>query len=377
MRTATTILITCVLLMTLAAQQKPPLTAEGVPLVGEWEGTLDNGQQKMQVLLHVRRSETSMLSATADSVTEDEFGIPITTITYHEPRVRFEALDGVFEGSLNSERDEISGTWRQHGQSMAVALKRITAARAAQIVASSPAKVNVAFVISDSFNMIDFAGPWEVFSDVMTHHDGQMKMFMRAYTVAADRKPISSKGVVLVPQYTFDDAPPPDLIVIPAQSGSPMLIDWLRQQNQRHATIMSVCTGASILAESGLIDGRPATSHHDAIARFSKTYPKVHWQSSRRYVRASENIYTAAGLTSGIDLALHIVEVRFGRELAQSTANYLEYKSTGWKTSDQASSAVSAVRSAEAQDGSVASTEIRSDGATDITASTVKVRTNK
>ena len=97
---------------------------------------------------------------------------------------------------------------------------------------------------------------------------------------------------------------------------------------------MSVCTGASKLARSHLIDGKKATTHHQYIEQFKQMFPDVDWQKSKRYVRAADNIYTAGGLTSGIDLALHIVAKRFGTDVAQATADYMEYHSDGWKHPD-------------------------------------------
>jgi transcriptional regulator GlxA family with amidase domain len=195
-------------------------------------------------------------------------------------------------------------------------------------------KVRVAFVISEGFDVIDFAGPWEVFQDVMLGSgQGDMDMPYELYTVSGSRGAVTSSGGARVePQYTFEDAPRPDLVVIGAQSdNSPRLLDWLRAQHDARATVMSVCTGARKLALAGLLDGRPATSHHEFLAEFEKKYPQVRWQASRRFVRSDERIYTAAGLTSGIDLALHLVAARFGPDVARRTADYMEYRGDGWK----------------------------------------------
>lgn len=371
MRMRIAVLVLAVFAMPIAFGQTTSAQPTGNRLVGEWEGFVEHGEMKMQVLLHVNRAEGG-LTATADSVSEDEFGIPISAITLQRSAVYFAALDGTFDGTMSADGNTITGTWKQGGQSLPLLLQRITAERAAQIAGSVPKKINVAFVISDNFNMIDFAGPWEVFGDVMRHVGGHMQHPLRTYTVAAESKPVSSGGAVVVPQYTFANAPQPDIVVIPAQSGSPVLLEWLRQQNARNTTIMSVCTGASILAKSGLIDGHAATSHHEALDYFVKTYPKIQWQRSQRWVRSTDTIYTAGGLTSGIDLALHIVEVKFGRELAQSTADYLEYKGTGWK---QPASDVSATVSPNgASHEGTASTVVRREGATDLGSVNTKVR---
>ena len=195
-------------------------------------------------------------------------------------------------------------------------------------------KVRVAFVISDNFNVMDFAGPWEVFQDVMLGPDGaDMDMPYELYTVSAAQAPVkSSGGALVVPQYTLADAPRPDLIVIGAQAdNSEPLLAWLRSQHASRVTIMSVCTGARKLALAGLLDGRRATSHHEFLGEFRRAFPNVQWLASRRYVRAGDGLYTAGGLTSGVDLALHLVAERFGVEVAQRTADYMEYRGDGWK----------------------------------------------
>ena len=198
-------------------------------------------------------------------------------------------------------------------------------------------KVRVAFVISDGFDLIDFAGPWEVFQDVMlgSDHDA-MDMPYELYTVSSSKGAVtSSGGASVVPRYTLEDAPRPDLIVIGAQSdNSARLLAWLGSQHASRVTIMSVCTGARKLALAGLLDGKQATSHHEFLAEFEKKFPQVRWQASRRYVRSDETIYTAGGLTSGVDLALHLVAARFGVDVAQKTADYLEYHGNGWKEAE-------------------------------------------
>jgi transcriptional regulator GlxA family with amidase domain len=220
----------------------------------------------------------------------------------------------------------------------------LLAATIAQAASEPPAvpdhELRVAFVISDNFNVIDFAGPWEVFQDAMLHtktaSGTQMRSLYELYTVSSAAGTVKMGGAAAVkPEFTLKNAPQPDIVVIGAQSdNSPELLDWLRAQADRGATIMSVCTGAKKLALSGLIDGKSATSHHDYIEGFQKAYPKVNWQTSKRFVRASENIYTAGGLTSGIDLALHIVAKKSGNDVAKWTADYMEYHGDGWSQAD-------------------------------------------
>lgn len=224
--------------------------------------------------------------------------------------------------------------------SFAIALSFLTVSTEAAKTITPPAKgtIKVAFVMSESATMIDFAGPWEVFQDVTVESRGssmEEMMPFELYTVSDSRKPIrTSGGMQVIPDYTFDDAPVPRVVVIGAQSGtSPKMYAWLRDMSTKADVVMSVCTGAFKLGAAGLLDGKPATTHHDFHDSFAKRFPKAKLVKSTRYVRSDDVIYTAGGLTSGIDLALHIVEQYFGRETAQRTARYMEYESDGWKRS--------------------------------------------
>lgn len=195
--------------------------------------------------------------------------------------------------------------------------------------------IRVAVVLTEGATMIDFAGPWEVFQDVHVPERGKTmdeQMPFELFTVGASKDPIeTSGGMTVVPQYTFADAPVPDVVVVGAQRGAPALSEWLRQMRGKSRIVMSVCTGAFKLAEAGLLDGKQATTHHDFYEPFSSRYPKVTLVRSKRYVQADDVVYTGGGLSSGIDLALHVVELYFGREAAERTARYMEYQGDGWK----------------------------------------------
>ena len=98
----------------------------------------------------------------------------------------------------------------------------------------------------------------------------------------------------------------------------------------RGARMLSICTGAFVLAEAGLLAGKKATTHHDFHDRFAAQYPSVTLERGLRFVESGRNLATAGGLTSGIDLALRVVERYFGRETARRTAEYMEYQGKGW-----------------------------------------------
>jgi len=190
--------------------------------------------------------------------------------------------------------------------------------------------IPVAFAISRGATMIDFAGPWEVFQDVMLKGPQGHRSAFNLYTVAEKTEPIeASAGMKIIPDYTFDAAPAPKVIVIPAQAGSPALHAWLRKVVDSTDVTMSVCTGAFQLGKAGLLAGKEATTHHEFFEQFAKAFPDVKLKRGLRFVE-NEKISTAGGLTSGIDLALRVVERYFGRETAEQTAVYMEYQSRGW-----------------------------------------------
>jgi transcriptional regulator GlxA family with amidase domain len=194
--------------------------------------------------------------------------------------------------------------------------------------ASGP--IVVALVVTDGANVIDFAGPWEVFQDTAVPGTGSPAF--RLYTVGDTRNPVTLTGGLKVsPDYTFDDAPVPAVIVVGAQRGSPRMLQWLRKvgADPRTEALMSVCTGAFKLADAGLLDGKRATTHHDFFDDFARRYPKVALERGARYVESGPHLFTAGGLTSGFDLALHIVALYYGEETSRLTAAYMEYRRTG------------------------------------------------
>lgn len=197
-----------------------------------------------------------------------------------------------------------------------------------------PAKgdIPVAFVISEGAVIIDFCGPWEVFRDVMV--SGGDHPF-RLYTVSDKTDPITaSGGMKIVPNYTFANAPTPKVIVIPAQSEpSQAMLKWIRESTKNTDVTMSVCTGAFVLAKTGLLSGKSATTFHAAFAPFAMRFPDIKLKRGARFVEDG-NLSSAGGLSSGIDLALRVVERYYGHDVAQKTAYNMEYQGQGWMNPD-------------------------------------------
>jgi putative intracellular protease/amidase/YHS domain-containing protein len=195
--------------------------------------------------------------------------------------------------------------------------------------ASGP--IPVAFPISQGAVLIDFAGPWEVFLNATIPGRDMMDSAFETYIVGETSDPITiGGGMKIVPNYTFQNAPPPKVIVIPAQSDpTDAMLQWIRGATKTADLTMSVCTGAFVLAATGLLNGKAATTHHASYADLQMKFPDVHVQRGARFVEEG-NLATAGGLTSGMDLALRVVGRYFGAEAIERTAFELEYQGKGW-----------------------------------------------
>jgi putative intracellular protease/amidase len=181
----------------------------------------------------------------------------------------------------------------------------------------------VAVLVYDGAEIIDFTGPWEVFGA-----EG-----FDVYAVGATNKPVTtSMGMTVVPRYTFADAPAPTVLVVPGGAvrdarRDPATRQFLVETSRRAKVTLSVCNGAFLLADAGLLDGLTATTTYGHLGELRAEFPKVNVVSDRRFADNGA-IVTAAGLSAGIDGALHVVEKLRGRGTAQTTALALEY---GWQ----------------------------------------------
>jgi transcriptional regulator GlxA family with amidase domain/YHS domain-containing protein len=188
-----------------------------------------------------------------------------------------------------------------------------------------------AFVLGKNAEVLDFCGPLEVFAGATTK-DG-MRLFA-PYTIAATKAPVTVRGnMTVLPDHDFKTAPQPKVIVIPAMDdgGAPQeMYDWIRSASKDADVTMSVCTGAFVLAKTGLLNGRSATTHHSGYFMLAATYPQVHLVRGARFVEQG-NLATAGGVSSGIDLAIRVVERYVGREPTDELIDMIEYQSRGWQ----------------------------------------------
>jgi transcriptional regulator GlxA family with amidase domain len=195
---------------------------------------------------------------------------------------------------------------------------------------------NVGIFIFDDVEILDFAGPFEVFSRTRLKPGAEARRSddsapFDVFTVARASGPVTTTGGLRVlPDHTFADAPRIDLLVVPGGFGTRRLVhdeptlDWIRGMAAQARTVTSVCTGSLLLASAGLLDGRRATTHWAALDLLASLRPAVQVERERRVV--DDGIITSAGVASGMDMAFHVVEALFGREVADETARYIEYR---------------------------------------------------
>ncbi len=200
---------------------------------------------------------------------------------------------------------------------------------------TTPAKAvktrNVAFLIYDGVETLDLGGPLDVFTKANFITGGGYN----AYTVGLthDTVQAEAQSFGLTPKFSLDDAPKPDIIIVPGSSSQrvnemgqdPRVQNWLRANAQPGQTVMSICTGAFIVGAAGLFDGRDATTHWMTLPQFATQFPLARTYDGVRYI-GDGNVYSSGGITSGIDGALHLVEQFSGQEAADSVARVLQYR---------------------------------------------------
>lgn len=182
----------------------------------------------------------------------------------------------------------------------------------------------VAVLIFDGVELMDFAGPAEVFSVA------ERGKAFQVVTVAADKRPLKTMGgVTITPQYSYSDAPRADIVVVPGGNTRAVGEDgrkWIVTAAGKAEITMSVCYGAFLLADAGLLDGKTVTTHHWAIDDLRQAAPKCNVVTDKRFVDDGK-IITTAGVTAGIDGALHVVERILGNEAARWTADeWMEHR---------------------------------------------------
>lgn len=190
-------------------------------------------------------------------------------------------------------------------------------------------KRNVAILLFDDVEVLDFAGPFEVFAvtDELRGHDT-----FNVFTIADRPGTVRARnGLKIVPDYTLDRCPAPHVLIVPGGFGTrallqkAALLEWLRNRARAAELVMSVCTGALVLAQAGLLDGLRATTHHECFGLLRELAPRTEIVETERFID-NGTLLTAAGISAGIDCSLHVIERLLGAEAADATARYMEYR---------------------------------------------------
>lgn len=197
-------------------------------------------------------------------------------------------------------------------------------------------KRSIAILIFDDVEVLDFAGPYEVFSRTrlvagLESRRSDDSAPFHVFTVASRPGTIDAVGgLTVTPDTTFANAPPIDILCIPGGFGTRALLEdeavlgWIRKTAARCELVTSVCTGALLLAKAGLLRGAGATTHWSSLATLARLDGTVDVQADVRWVDAGR-VVTSAGVAAGIDMAFHLVERLCGREVADETARYIEF----------------------------------------------------
>lgn len=187
---------------------------------------------------------------------------------------------------------------------------------------------NVGVLLFERAELLDFAGPYEAFSSAGRRQEAE---WFNTFSVGERRGPITSNnGLPCSVEYTLEEAPKIDVLVVPGGQGTrtevnnTRLIDWIKATAADAELVTSVCTGAFLLAEAGMLDGRKATTHWGSIERLRDAYSSVEVEENVRFVDAWP-VVTSAGVSAGIDMALYVIERLCGRDAASSAARLMEY----------------------------------------------------
>jgi transcriptional regulator GlxA family with amidase domain len=187
---------------------------------------------------------------------------------------------------------------------------------------------NTAILVFDEAEVLDFCGPFEVFS--VTNELNNYELF-NVYTVAEGKRTIRAKnGLKVQPDYGFRSCPAPDILLIPGGSGTRKVmqdsraLSWIKSAAAGAELLLTVCTGSLVLAGTGLLDGLKATTHHEIIPLLRETAPNTEVLPGKRFID-NGSVIVSAGISAGIDMCLYVVARLHGEGIASRTALYMEY----------------------------------------------------
>ena len=190
-------------------------------------------------------------------------------------------------------------------------------------------KKNVAILIYDDAEVLDFSGPFEVFSVASQLQDHSL---FNVFTIAKTQTPISAvNGLSVIPKYDFKNCPKIDILIISGGQGSNLLIEdtellnWVSGIHQSTELTVSICSGSRVLGILGLLNNQPYCTHYEVYEDMERMVPTGIPKKNKRFTNCGK-IYTSGGISAGIDLSFHIVEKIHGKKVADRTAGYMEYR---------------------------------------------------
>ncbi|MBN1798589.1 MAG: DJ-1/PfpI family protein [Spirochaetales bacterium] len=188
---------------------------------------------------------------------------------------------------------------------------------------------NIGILLFDNIDLLDITGPYEVFSLARTEDNQNI---FKLSTVAQTKQAISTwSGFNITPVYCFSDFPKPDILFVPGgigtrtEIGNNALIQFIKDIYPHIELVISVCTGALLLAKAGLLKGLRATTHHSALNLLSELEPTASIEKTERYVDNGK-IILSAGISAGIDMSFYIIKRLYGKEMAKQVAEHMEYR---------------------------------------------------
>jgi transcriptional regulator GlxA family with amidase domain len=191
----------------------------------------------------------------------------------------------------------------------------------------------VGILIFPDVEVLDFAGPFEVFSVTRLNEDRRREepSPFEVKLIAERNEPIeASGGLRVISDYDLDNCPRLDILVVPGGWGTrkeiknDRLINWISAQGENVDTLASVCTGSMLLGRAGLLEGLHATTHWRALDWMRESFPTVTVES-KMHVVEDGRVFTSAGISAGIDMSLRVVARDYGEAIAGATARHMEY----------------------------------------------------
>jgi transcriptional regulator GlxA family with amidase domain len=192
-----------------------------------------------------------------------------------------------------------------------------------------PVKKRIGIFIFDAAEVLDFAGPFEVFSVASEVHNHSL---YEVVTIAKQEDIVTAvNGLLISPHYSIENAPPLDILIVAGGAGTrnvmadERVLKWVRSIHEKAELTMSICSGARLLGALGLLDNKPYCTHHGVYDHMAEVSPSGIPRKDKRFIQTDKNLFTSGGISAGIDLSFYVLEMLNGKQVVEATAAYMEY----------------------------------------------------